>query len=46
MRSIAANTFDLSINTLIRVGIPILAVWLGVSVKQQRDQARMPGAQW
>lgn len=46
MRSIVANTFDLSINTLIRVGIPVLAVWLGVSVKQQRDQARMPGAQW
>ena len=46
MRSIVANTFDLSIETLIGVGIPVLAVWLGVSVKQQRDQARMPGAQW
>ena len=46
VRSIVANTFDLSIETLIGVGIPVLAVWLGVSVKQQRDQARMPGAQW
>ena len=46
MRSIVANTFDLSIETLIGVGIPVLAVWLGVSVKRQRDQARMPGAQW
>lgn len=46
VRSIVAHTFDLSIDTLIGVGIPVLAVWLGVSVKQQRDQARMLGAQW
>ena len=46
LESIFAQTFTLSIETLIGVGIPALAVWLGVSIKQQRDQARMPGAQW
>ncbi len=46
LESIFAQTFKLTFGTLIGVGIPTLAVWLGVSVKQQRDQARMPGAQW
>ena len=46
LESIFAQTFTLSIETLIGVGIPALAVWLGVSIKQQRDQARMPRAQW
>lgn len=46
LEDIFAQTFTFTILTLIGVGIPTLAVWLGVSVKQQRDQARMPGAQW
>ena len=46
LEDIFAQTFTFTILTLIGVGIPVLAVWLGVSVKQQRDQARMPGAQW
>ena len=45
LESIFAQTFKLTFGTLIGVGIPALAVWLGVSIKQQRDQARMPGAQ-
>ena len=46
LEDIFAQTFTFTILTLIGVGIPTLAVWLGVSVKQQRDQARMPRAQW
>ena len=45
LESIFAQTFKLTFGTLIGVGIPALAVWLGVSIKQQRDQARMPGVQ-
>ena len=45
LATILNQTFTLTFWTLIGVGIPALAVWLGVSIKQQRDQARMPGAQ-
>ena len=45
LATILNQTFTLTFWTLIGVGIPALAVWLGVSIKQQRDQARMPGVQ-
>ena len=45
LATVLNKTFTLTFWTLIGVGIPALAVWLGVSIKQQRDQARMPGAQ-